>query len=109
MADLTEDLAGLTDAIVRPLIDEPDALDITAAETEDGNIANLVASIKEKDEKIAELRGIINNAKNKRVCPECSAIIDRNSNYCNVCGADLNAVKSEEEKPENGAEESTEK
>ena len=31
MADLTEDLAGLTDAIVRPLIDEPDALDITAA------------------------------------------------------------------------------
>ena len=30
--------AGLTDAIVRPLIDEPDALDITAAETEDGNI-----------------------------------------------------------------------
>lgn len=77
-------------------------------ETEDGNIANLVASIKEKDEKIAELRGIINNAKNKRVCPECSAIIDRNSNYCNVCGADLNAVKSEEEKPENGAEGSTE-
>ena len=38
MADLTEDLAGLTDAIVRPLIDEPDALDIAAAETEDGNI-----------------------------------------------------------------------
>lgn len=32
MADLTEDLAGLTDAIVRPLIDEPDALDITAAD-----------------------------------------------------------------------------
>ena len=39
MADLTEDLAGLTDAIVRPLIDEPDALDITAAETEDASIA----------------------------------------------------------------------
>ena len=38
MADLTEALAGLTAAIVRPLIDEPDALDITAAETEDGNI-----------------------------------------------------------------------
>ena len=38
MADLTEDLAGLTDAIVRPLIDEPDALDIAAAETEDGSI-----------------------------------------------------------------------
>ena len=35
MADLTEDLAGLTDAIVRPLIDEPDVLDITAADPED--------------------------------------------------------------------------
>ncbi|MEC4273882.1 KH domain-containing protein [Adlercreutzia sp. R25] len=38
MADLTEDLAGLTDAIVRPLVDEADELDITASETEDGNI-----------------------------------------------------------------------
>ena len=35
---IAEALAGLTDAIVRPLIDEPDALDITAAETDDGNI-----------------------------------------------------------------------
>lgn len=38
MADLTEDLAGLTDAIVRPLVDEADELDIAASETEDGNI-----------------------------------------------------------------------
>ena len=38
MADLTEDLAGLTDAIVRPLVDSPDELDVAAFETEDGNI-----------------------------------------------------------------------
>lgn len=38
MADQTEDLAGLVDAIVRPLIDVEDELDIAAVETEDGNI-----------------------------------------------------------------------
>lgn len=38
MADQTEDLAGLVDAIVRPLIDVEDELDITAVETENGNI-----------------------------------------------------------------------
>ncbi|MCI9262055.1 KH domain-containing protein [uncultured Adlercreutzia sp.] len=38
MADQTEDLAGLVDAIVRPLIEVEDELDITAVETEDGNI-----------------------------------------------------------------------
>ena len=38
MADLTEDLAGLVDSIVRPLIDEADALDVTAVEAEDGSI-----------------------------------------------------------------------
>ncbi|MFR1167664.1 MAG: KH domain-containing protein [Adlercreutzia equolifaciens] len=37
MADLTEDLAGLTDAIVRRS-STTRCLDITAAETEDGNI-----------------------------------------------------------------------
>ncbi|MDE8703342.1 KH domain-containing protein [Adlercreutzia equolifaciens] len=38
MADQTEDLAGLVDAIVRPLIEVEDELDITAVDTEDGNI-----------------------------------------------------------------------
>lgn len=38
MADQAEDLAGLVDAIVRPLIDVEDELDIAAVETEDGNI-----------------------------------------------------------------------
>ncbi len=74
-------------------------------ETEDGNIANLVASIKEKDEKIAELRGIINNSKNKRVCPKCAAVIDSNSNYCNVCGAKLTFTEDSAEDTENSSEE----
>ena len=38
MADLSDDLAVLTDAFVRPLIDEPDAQDITAAKPEAGNL-----------------------------------------------------------------------
>ena len=38
MADLTEDLAGLVDSIVRPLIDEPDALEVASVEAEDGGM-----------------------------------------------------------------------
>ena len=38
MADLTEDLAGLVDAIVRPLVEEADALEVVATEAEDGGI-----------------------------------------------------------------------
>lgn len=38
MADLTEDLAGLVDSIVRPLIDEPDALEVSSVEAEDGSV-----------------------------------------------------------------------
>lgn len=38
MADLTEDLAGLVDSIVRPLVDEPDALEVSSVEAEDGGV-----------------------------------------------------------------------
>ena len=38
MAELTEDLAGLVDSIVRPLIEDADALDVAAVEAEDGSI-----------------------------------------------------------------------
>ena len=38
MAELTEDLAGLVDSIVRPLVEDADALDVAAVETEDGSI-----------------------------------------------------------------------
>ena len=36
MSALTEDLAGLVDAVVRPLIEIEDDLEITAEETDDG-------------------------------------------------------------------------
>ena len=36
MSALTEDLAGLVDAVVRPLVEVEEELDIAAEETEDG-------------------------------------------------------------------------
>ena len=62
---------------------------IKDGEIDDENIANLVAEIKEKDEKIAALRAEINAAKRKMNCPACGSVIDKTSNYCNVCGAKL--------------------
>ena len=38
MAELTEDLAGLVDSIVRPLVEDAEALDVAAVEAEDGSI-----------------------------------------------------------------------
>ena len=38
MSQQTEDIAGLVEAIVRPLIEFPDELEIDASETEDGAI-----------------------------------------------------------------------
>lgn len=38
MADLAEDLAGLVDSIVRPLVEVEGELDVAAVEAEDGSI-----------------------------------------------------------------------
>jgi hypothetical protein len=38
MSELTEDLAGLVEVIVVPLVDEPDEVEITATENEEGNV-----------------------------------------------------------------------
>lgn len=38
MSALTEDLAGLVDTVVRPLIEVEEELDITAKEAEDGSV-----------------------------------------------------------------------
>lgn len=61
----------------------------------DDAVKSIVEEIKIKNEKIAELRGEINNAKNKRVCPKCNANISKDSTYCSVCGAKL-SIDSEE-------------
>lgn len=56
---------------------------------ENFEVESLVLEIKEKQEKIETLKEEINNAKNKRSCPVCKATIDKNSLYCNICGAKL--------------------
>lgn len=56
---------------------------------DDFDIESLVLEIKERQEKITVLKEEINNAKNKRTCPVCKATIDKNSVYCNICGAKL--------------------
>ena len=38
MADLTEDLAGLVESVVRPLVEAPEELEIDAFETDDDAI-----------------------------------------------------------------------
>ena len=38
MSEQTEDIIGLVDAVVRPLVDDADALEITGSEGEDGSI-----------------------------------------------------------------------
>lgn len=68
----------------------------------DGEIDNiqvkeLVEAIKEKNQKIAELKSEINAAKNKRICPECGANIADSSKFCNNCGAKLEFESEENE------------
>ena len=58
-------------------------------EIDNAEIKALVEAIKEKNEKIKELREEINAAKNKRICPSCSASIDINSVFCSSCGEKL--------------------
>lgn len=56
-------------------------------EIEDSAAAELVSAIKQKTEKIVELRSEILSAKNRRVCHACGASIEGNSRFCNICGA----------------------
>ncbi len=37
-AELTENIVGLVDAVIRPLVDEPESVDIQASEEEDGTV-----------------------------------------------------------------------
>lgn len=62
---------------------------IKDTEIDNIQIKDLVEAIKDKNEKIAELKSEINAAKNKRICPQCGANIDDTSIYCSVCGAKL--------------------
>ena len=69
-------------------------------EIEDSEIAGIVASIKEKNQKIKELNDQMNAAKNKRICPNCGTAIAENSVYCSFCGVELFYESKEPEKSE---------
>ena len=62
---------------------------IKDSEIDNIQVKELVESIKEKNQKIADLKSEIIAAKNKRICPECGANISESSIYCNICGAKL--------------------
>ena len=50
-------------------------------------VKELVAAIMEKNLEIDRLAAEIQNSKNRRICSNCGANIDKNSIYCNICGA----------------------
>jgi hypothetical protein len=62
---------------------------IKDSEIDNIQVKELVDAIKEKNQKIADLKNEINTTKNKRICPECGANISDSSKYCNICGAKL--------------------
>lgn len=62
---------------------------IKDTEIDDSNVAELVAAVTEKNEKIKQLKEEIIAAKNKRICPSCGAAIETTSNYCSACGIKL--------------------
>ena len=49
----------------------------------------IVERIKAKDAEIERIIAEMQNARNKRVCNKCGAAIDKNSIFCNICGAKL--------------------
>ncbi len=56
---------------------------------ENSEIKALVEAIKEKNEKIKELKQEINAAKDKTACAHCGAVIEKDSAFCPQCGEKL--------------------
>lgn len=63
----------------------------------EGEAAEILAAIAEKEAKIAELKAEINNAKNRRLCPQCGAAISNDAQFCSFCGAKLQFGSEENE------------
>lgn len=61
----------------------------------DPSVAELVAAIKEKNEKIDSLRRDIRSTKNKRICPSCNAEIDKDAVFCSSCGEKVTIESAE--------------
>lgn len=54
-----------------------------------GETLKIKTAIDEKNAKIEELKQQINDTKNKRTCHNCGNAVDKQSLYCNTCGAKL--------------------
>lgn len=64
-------------------------------------IAALVAEITDLKESLAVINEHIAASKNQRKCPNCDAVIPKNSLFCNICGAKLvnDFTEAKEEEP----------
>ncbi len=64
-------------------------------------IAVLVAEITDLKESLAVINEHIAASKNQRKCPNCDAVIPKNSLFCNICGAKLedDFTEAKEEEP----------
>ena len=49
----------------------------------------IIEAIKAKTAEIERLNYEVQKAKNKKICPACGAAIDKNSVFCNICGAKM--------------------
>lgn len=71
------------------------------------DIADIVAAIKEKSVRIGALKTEIAKVQDRKMCPECGAVIDIDSNFCRSCGTKVvydsaeQADATAEEKEEN--------
>ena len=64
MSEQTEDLVGLVDAIVRPLVDNEEDLDIQGSETEEGSI---LVEIRVNEEDAGKIIGRQGRASSKAI------------------------------------------
>ena len=59
-------------------------------EIEDENVKSIVEMIKEKNQKITEIKEEMSANKNKKICPKCLAEIDVGAVFCSACGERIN-------------------
>ena len=54
-----------------------------------GETLRLKEAVDAKRARIKEIKEEINKAKNRRECPNCGALVDKDDLFCNNCGAKL--------------------
>lgn len=62
---------------------------VEGKETDENELELLTASIGDKKEQIKLLREKIQKYKYRNLCPACKSPIDKNSVFCNHCGAKI--------------------